>query len=98
MYQLPFITLRNSEQFLETFKDELNAHLKRDITIEPIVATDFQKNIVITMYDGSEFKLNYAFYIEKKVRSYEEDETLFAVFTEHCGYFLFYGEMVKSIV
>lgn len=104
MFKLPFTDLRHSKEFLEMFKNEVNNYLGRDISVNPIDAHDFKGTVSIEIFDGSYFKLTNAFYVEKNVPlemeidDYEDPDELFiAVFTEHCGYFLFYGEMVRSI-
>lgn len=104
MFKLPFTDLRHSKEFLDMFTGEVNRYLGRDIALEPITAYDFKGTVEIKISDGSEFKLTNAFYVEKTVplemdiEDYEDPtEQFIAVFTEHCGYFLFYGEMVKSI-
>ena len=104
MFKLPFTDLRHSKEFLEMFKNEINSYLGRDITTDPINAYDFKGTVEIKISDGSEFKLTNAFYVEKTVplemdiEDYEDPtEQFIAVFTEHCGYFLFYGEMVTNI-
>lgn len=104
MFKLPFTDLRHSKEFLEMFKNEINDYLGRDISLHAIDANDFKGTVSIEISDGSQFKLTNAFYVQKTVplemdiEDYEDPDELFiAVFTEHCGYFLFYGDMVDSI-
>lgn len=102
--KLPFTELRNNKAFLNFFKHELSEFLDRKVDSNGLLATDFTHTVKIKFCEGSKMTFKDAFYVTKVIEStepadseYEEDNNLYAVFTEHLGYHLFYADSVKSI-
>lgn len=100
---------RNSDEYLDLFKEELDAYLGRDISKHAIDGYDFKDTVIIRKYGGTEFVLTKAFYVQKvlpwsiffeedKAKNFEgETETFYAVLTCESGYFLFADEVVWTI-
>jgi hypothetical protein len=68
--------------------EELSAKLNRskdELLAKGLSATDFSSNseLAIEFPDGSSANFRYAFFVESKAKN------KVAVFTEHCGYFVF---------
>lgn len=111
MKKLPFTPLRYSKEFIEYFSPELNLFLGRNVLEEQILSTDFKQNVKIECWDGTAMEFKDAFFVLKTDKPYPEktkksytfkqtykiDNSLFAIFTEHHGYFMFYKDNIKSI-
>jgi hypothetical protein len=52
---------------------------------------DFYERVLVNFYDGSTASLRDAFYVV------DEEKKLLAIFTEHCGYFIFSAEEIQVI-
>lgn len=88
----------NDRQIIEEWSERLSSKLKRpidEIREKGLSAYDFSpsKMVEITFPDRSFCKFNFAFSI------LDEEKKLVAVFTEHCGYYVFsvHGALVKEV-
>lgn len=98
---------RNSPEYLELFKEEINQYLNRDISENHITDYDFTDTVIVKKVDHSEFIFNRAFYVEKVLpvgmffdnpEDFEgETDTFYAVLTASSGYFLFEKLSILSV-
>lgn len=99
MNKLPFTTLRYSKAFLKYFKNEISEKLDGNFDVAiGLKATDFIDNVKIKFNDGSKLQLKFAFYVFKDKKNEDgEDDSEYAIFSEHNGYFFCYGDSIKKI-
>ena len=84
------------KQIVKEFVEELSGHLQ--ILEETLLdrglygdAFNSNQNVVVDFPDGSKMKFNYAFFLVSKTKE------RVAVFTEHCGYYVFHISWIKSV-
>lgn len=81
---------------VKEFIKELSRYLQisEEILIEKGLTVDAFKgnqNVAVDFPDGSQMKFRYAFFLVS-----ETNERV-AVFTEHCGYYVFHVSWIKSV-
>lgn len=91
---IKFPTLRHNKAFFKTFRPEVEAFIGRQLNGNGLSCADFPGDVKIKLCDGSKMTFKDAFYVTKPD---EDTDGVYAVFTEHCGYHLFYGEEVTKI-
>lgn len=80
------------EIFVKKWVKQLSKKLQKpeeDLLLEGLRVEDFKDNVYIEYEDGSSSHYKYAFYIE--------NDTEYAVFTEHCGYHEFNKDWLNNI-
>lgn len=83
--------MQNRKEMVAKFVKELAQKTTRsteDLLGTGLYATDFpHQEVKVDFEDGSSMNLRYAFFVE--------NDEQYAIFTEHCGYYVFYKDQVE---